>query len=184
MSTGTDGLRDVSDGVGLVARCRRGDTDAWPELVRRFSPYVHAIAMRGYRLSEQDAEDVFQEVFVRAWTNLHSLRDDGAIRPWLGQLTRRLAVDRLRVRAREEVREDLDSVADLPTDDLLSHLDEALAVRQAIERLPRIQRDIVERFFFEGQTHATIAAELGIAEGTVASRICRARQRLRWHLAG
>jgi RNA polymerase sigma factor (sigma-70 family) len=184
MSTGTDGLRDLASGVGLVARCRRGDPDAWPELVRRYSPYVHAIAARAYRLGPEDAEDVFQEVFVRAWTNLHSLRDDGALRPWLGQLTRRLAVDRLRVRAREEVREDLDSIADLPTEDLLAQLDEALVVRQAIDRLPRIQRDIVQRFFLEGQSHATIARELGIAEGTVASRICRARQRLRWHLAG
>jgi RNA polymerase sigma factor (sigma-70 family) len=173
---------DVTDAAGLVARCRRGEPDAWPEFVRRFAPYVHAIAVRGYRLSEQDGEDVFQEVFIRAWTRIGDLRDDAAIRPWLGQLTRRLAIDRLRARAREAIREDLDTLHDVPVRDALAGLDEALTVRDAIERLPGIHREIVDRFFIEGQSHATIAADLGIAEGTVASRICRARERLRVQL--
>jgi RNA polymerase sigma-70 factor (ECF subfamily) len=164
---------ETTDAIGLVARCRAGEPDAWPEFVRRFAPYVHAIAVRGYRLSEQDGEDVFQEVFVRAWTHIGTLRDDAAIRPWLGQLTRRLAIDRLRSRAREATRADLDTLRDEPTQDALAGLDEALTVRQAIEDLPGIQ----------GQSHAVIASELGIAEGTVASRICRARERLRVELA-
>src|SRR5215218_9644689 len=88
----------------LVASCRNGDAGAWPELVRRYSPYVHAIALRAYRLNAEDAEDVFQEVFVRAWQHLDDLRDDAALRPWLGQLTRRLAVDRIRGGAREQAR--------------------------------------------------------------------------------
>jgi RNA polymerase sigma factor (sigma-70 family) len=175
-------VHDVTDAAGLVARCRRGEPAAWPEFVRRFAPYVHAIAVRGYRLSEQDGEDVFQEVFIRAWTHIGDLRDDAAIRPWLGQLTRRLAIDRLRARSREAVREDIDTLRDVPHRDDLAGLDEALAVREAIEHLPGIHREIVDRFFIEGQSHATIAADLGIAEGTVASRICRARERLRVQL--
>jgi RNA polymerase sigma factor (sigma-70 family) len=176
-------LHDATDSAGLVERCRRGDPDAWPEFVRHFAPYVHAIAVRGYRLGEHDGEDVFQEVFLRAWTHIGSLRDDAAIRPWLGQLTRRVALDRLRARAREAVREDLDDLHDVPTQDALDGVDDALTVRQAIEDLPGIHRDIVDRFFIEGQSHAIIAADLGIAEGTVASRICRARERLRVQLA-
>ena len=84
----------------LVARCRAGDEDAWRELVERFSRYVFAIAVQVYRLSEADAEDVFQEVFARAYENLNKLRDDNAIRPWLAQLTRRLCLDTLRAGAR------------------------------------------------------------------------------------
>ena len=164
--------------AGLVARCRRGDADAWPELVRRFSPYVYAIAARAYRLSEHDAEDVFQEVFVRAWQRLDELRSDDAIRPWLAQLTRRLAVDRLRSRAREQARADLEVEVALSAADEMARLDEALAVRRAIDELPALQRDVVERFFMQGQSYAEIATTLGIAEGTVASRICRARERL------
>jgi RNA polymerase sigma-70 factor (ECF subfamily) len=182
MTKRVENVQDVPDEAGLVARCRRGDADAWPEFVHRFAPYVHAIAVRGYRLSEQDAEDVFQEVFLRAWTRIGDLREDAAIRAWLGQLTRRLAIDRLRARAREAVREDLDTLHDLPMQDALAGLDEALTVRAAIERLPGIHREIVDRFFIDGQSHATIAADLGIAEGTVASRLSRARERLRVQL--
>lgn len=179
-TTGT-GQRGAGAADDLVGRCRAGHRDAWQEFVRRFAPYVHAIAVRGYRLGEQDGEDVFQEVFMRAWMHLDSLRDDAAIRPWLAQLTRRLAIDRIRSRARESVREDLDTLRDLPASD--PRLDEALTVRHAIDELPPLHRDIVDRFFIEGHSHARIAADLGIAEGTVASRVCRARERLRLQLA-
>src|SRR3954465_827562 len=80
----------------LVARCRAGDQQAWSELVERFSRYVYAIAVQAFRLPEADAEDVFQEVFARAYQHLDKLRDDAAVRPWLAQLTRRLCIDRLR----------------------------------------------------------------------------------------
>src|SRR5256714_15230221 len=85
----------------LVARCRAGDQAAWGELVERFSRYVYAIAVQAFRLPEQDAEDVFQEVFARVFERLDTLRADEAIRPWIAQLTRRLCIDRLRAGSRE-----------------------------------------------------------------------------------
>jgi RNA polymerase sigma-70 factor, ECF subfamily len=174
----------VRDGdAAVVFRCRQGDEAAWPELVRAFAPYVHAIAVRAYRLSEQDAEDVFQEVFLRTWKNLGSLRSDDAIRPWIGQLTRRLCVDRLRSNARELTTEDLDSGMPVAAADTLEQIDDALTVREAISHLPAIQQEIVERALVRGESHAAIASTLGIAEGTVASRISRARLRLRALLA-
>lgn len=180
MSSRTASLVYVKEDVSVVARCRRGEPDAWPEFVRRFSPYVYTIA-RGYRLSEEDAEDVFQEVFLRTWQRLGALRDDAAIRPWLGQLTRRLCVDRLRANIHEKMRAVLEEST--PAEDGFALLDDILAVRDAMARLPTTQRDILERFFVRGESHAAIAASLGVAEGTVASRISRARQRLRWQLA-
>ena len=92
----------VETDAQLVARCRAGDDDAWRELVERFSRYVYAIAVQAFRLPEADAEDVFQEVFARAYENLPKLRDDSAIRPWLAQLTRRLCLDTIRAGAREQ----------------------------------------------------------------------------------
>ena len=174
----------VRDGdAAVVSRCRQGDEAAWPELVRAFAPYVHAIAVRAYGLSEQDAEDVFQDVFLRTWKNLGRLRSDDAIRPWIGQLTRRLCVDRLRSNARELTTEDLDGRTPFVAADALAQIDDALTVREAISHLPAIQQEIVERALVRGESHAAIASALGIAEGTVASRISRARQRLRTLLA-
>ena len=79
----------------LVGRCRDGEDQAWAELVERYSRYVYAIAVRVYRLSDADAEDVFQETFVRAYEHLGELRDPSAVKAWLAQLARRLAVDQL-----------------------------------------------------------------------------------------
>src|SRR3989441_11200171 len=107
----------------LVARCRAGDQQAWNELVERFSRYVYAIAVQAFRLSEADAEDVFQEVFARAYEHLHRLRDDAAIRPWLAQLTRRLCLDTIRAASREQLDESPEPAG---VDDTIAKLDEAI----------------------------------------------------------
>src|ERR671923_1136379 len=91
----------------LVQRCREGDPEAWNVLVERFSRYVYAICVQGFRLGEEDAEDVFQEVFARVYSRLDTLRDDAAVRPWIGQLTRRLCLDTITARSREQPEEEV-----------------------------------------------------------------------------
>src|SRR6266849_10623792 len=95
-------LKRVLTDAQLVARCRAGDQTAWRELVERFSRYVYAISVQGFRLPEHDADDIFQEVFTRAYTHLDRLRDDTALRPWIAQLTRNLCLDRLRDSSRTQ----------------------------------------------------------------------------------
>ena len=166
----------------LVRRCRDGDPAAWSELVEQFSRYVFAIATQAFRLSEQDAEDVFQEVFARTYTHLHTLRDDSAIRPWIAQLTRRLAIDRLRSAGREQPAEQLPETA--TPDAELERVDVALDVHQAMGVLPEHCREILDRFFAQDQSYQTIAATLGLAAGTIASRISRCLTKLRTELQG
>jgi RNA polymerase sigma-70 factor (ECF subfamily) len=158
----------------MLAGCREGDPAAWSALVRRYSAYVHAIAVRSYRLAEHDAEDVFQEVFARTYDHLDDLRDDSALRAWLGQLTRRLCIDRLRASARTTPVADVDDVAVDERD-----LDLALSVRDAMARLPEPAREVLDRFFARDESYRTIAEALEIPPGTVASRISRALAALR-----
>jgi RNA polymerase sigma factor (sigma-70 family) len=167
----------------LVARCRSGDQQAWAELVERFSRYVYAISVQAFRLPEADADDVFQEVFARAYQHLDKLRDDSAVRPWLGQLTRRLCIDRLRASAREHplAEEDLDMAA---PDDTLAMLDEALAVHEALAATPEHCREILDRFFARDESYRTIGEALELPAGTIASRISRCLGRLRELLEG
>ncbi len=171
----------VETDAQLVARCREGDDDAWRELVERFSRYVYAIAVQAFRLSQADAEDVFQEVFARAYENLPKLRDDNAIRPWLAQLTRRLCLDSLRSGAREQV-------GDLPepsgVDETISQLDEALAVHEALATLPDNCREILDRFFARDESYRLIGEALDLPAGTIASRISRCLVKLRGELEG
>jgi RNA polymerase sigma factor (sigma-70 family) len=166
----------------LVARCRKGDEHAWRELVTRFSRYVFAICCQAYRMRQQDAEEVFQEVFTRTYEHLDRLRDDEAIRPWIGQLTRRLCIDRLRVGAREEITDP----ETLPggEDETMATIDEAFAVHEAMAGLSENCREILDRFFARDQSYQTIGTALDIPSGTIASRISRCLSRLREILEG
>jgi RNA polymerase sigma factor (sigma-70 family) len=165
----------------LVARCRAGDHEAWHELVDRFSRYVYAIAVQAFKLPEHDAEDVFQEVFARAYEHLHKLRDDSAIRPWLAQLTRRLCIDRLRAGAQEQPEDDIEP---LDAEDTTARLDDALAVHEALAMLPDGCQDILDRFFARDESYRTISDALDLPAGTIASRISRCLARLRVEMEG
>jgi len=165
----------------LAERCRAGDGEAWNELVERFSRYVYAICSKGFRLRDEDAEDVFQEVFTRIYTHLDRLRDDSALRPWIAQLTRRLCLDSISRDSREQPE------AEPRTDDEsgeIEEIDEAFAVREAMTTLPDACQDILDRFFARDQSYKTISAELDIPAGTIASRIARCLRKLREELEG
>ena len=168
---------DMTDDAELVERCRQGEQAAWAELVERYSRYVYAICLRGFRLPEHDMEDVFQEVFARTFEHLDSLRDAAALKPWLAQLTRRVCLDRARrADTREEPWDQLPEQAD---DRWIAELDEALAVHQAMDELPENCREVLDRFFCRDDSYRTIAEALDIPAGTVASRISRCLVRLR-----
>jgi RNA polymerase sigma factor (sigma-70 family) len=162
--------------AALVARCRAGDDAAWALLVERFARYVYAICNQGFRLSQHDGEDVFQDVFTRAYENLGKLRNDEAIRPWLAQLTRRLCIDRLRETAREAPAEELEPEG---LDELVEALDEAMTVRDALARIGEPCSDILDRFFARDQSYRTIGDELELPAGTIASRISRCLEKLK-----
>ena len=174
-------LTGISD-AQLVARCRAGDEAAWRELVERFSRYVYAIATQAFRLTQEEAEDVFQEVFARCFEHLHKLRDDDAIRPWLAQLTRRLCVDTLRAGGRTQALETTGEPADV--DDTIARLDESLAVHEALATLPESCQEILDRFFARDESYRTIAHALDIPSGTIASRISRCLTKLKGDLEG
>ena len=164
----------------LVHRCREGDVEAWNALVERFSRYVYAICVQGFRLREQDAEDVFQDVFTRVYERLGSLRNDAAVRPWIAQLTRRLCLDKIAAGSREEPVEEL-----APSDDgAMADLEEAFAVREALAELPEACQEVLDRFFAKDESYRTIGAALDLPAGTIASRISRCLRKLREQLEG
>jgi RNA polymerase sigma factor (sigma-70 family) len=166
----------------LVSRCREGEPGAWNEFVERFSRYVYAISSRGFRLAQHDAEDVFQEVFARAYERLSELRSDDAVRPWLAQLTRRLCIDRLRLLARDTPSET--DPEELEIDDVLTTLDDAMDVRSALDKVGDPCREILDRFFCRDESYHTIGDALDIPAGTIASRISRCLEKVRLEFDG
>lgn len=182
-AAGTATASSLSD-RDLVRACREGSERAWAELVKRFSRYVYAIASQAYRLADYDADDVFQEVFARTYEHLGSLRDDEAIRPWIGQLTRRLAIDRLRALSREQPEAGALDVAERSEEPELERIDLAVAVHAAMATLPEHCQEILDRFFAQEQSYQEISSALGVPMGTIASRISRCLTKLRKQLEG
>jgi RNA polymerase sigma-70 factor (ECF subfamily) len=158
----------------LVTRARRGDVAAFERIVARHREMLVATATA--RLgSAADAEDVAQEAFVRAFFHLEELRNPQALRPWLRRTADRLALMRLRGRREEPTApEDLEALhpqrVGLPED--TARAEELLA------ELPLPMRQTLVLTELDGYTCAEAARLLGVSEGTVKSRLSRARAKL------
>ena len=151
----------------------RDNAEGWGSLVRRLAPYVHAVLVRAYRLPEQEAQEIFQDVFARTWARMDELRDDGAVRRWIMALTRQLA---------QEARQDLAGDDGPPSAAVLRELDDALAVSEAIRHLPVTQRDVAVRRWLDGQDREAIAAALGLSVQTVTAQLEGARRHVQQEL--
>jgi RNA polymerase sigma-70 factor (ECF subfamily) len=127
------------------------------------------------------ADDIAQETFVKAWRNLHRLRDAEAFSVWLRRIAVRTALDALR-KVKSEVPLDEENGPATP----LSHAETVntkLDVEAALMSLSPPARTCILLFYGEGMSHLEVAEEAGIPVGTVKSHIARATARLRAYLA-
>ena len=85
------------DDKHILAQARRGELDAFEELVRRYEKRVYAIALRSAG-SPEDAADITQDVFLRAWRSIESFRGDSGFSTWLFRITMNICVDHARHR--------------------------------------------------------------------------------------
>ena len=139
---------------------------------------MFAICSQGYRLKGADAEDAFQDVFVRVYGRLGSLRNPEALRPWIAQLDA-AGLPRPDRKRHGRSRPTSSRPASTAT---IEELDDAFAVREALEELPEECQEVLDRFFCRDESYRTIGEELGIPSGTIASRISRCLGRLRQRL--
>ncbi len=136
----------------------------------------------------EDAEDVAQEAFVRAYRNFHRLRDRDRFRAWLARITWRLAIDRLRAagrRARYEESAATERTAAGASESAQPSVEQMEASREfqrrldaAVDELPEKLRAVVLLAAIEGHDIHEVARLLEIPEGTVKSRLHRARKQL------
>ena len=127
----------------------------------------------------QDAEDVAQEAFAKAYRNFRQLRDRERFRSWLVRMTWRLALDRQRGDRRRLARETALAAPDERTAGSIEQHDRANQLWTAIDALPEKLRVAIVLANIEGHDVSEVAALLGIPAGTVKSRLFLARQRLR-----
>ena len=173
-----------------VRRIADGDADAIAELYDRHARRVYSLALRILG-DAPEAEDVVQEVFLQAWRQASRYTATrGVVAAWLQTLTRSRAIDRLRARrpyadaagGDRAATEAVDSGP--PIDWQFLSSEQTRLVRAALERLPLLQRVAIELAYFEGLTHAEIAARLEEPLGTIKTRIRAGLMKLREALAG
>jgi RNA polymerase sigma factor (sigma-70 family) len=133
----------------LVELASAGDTAAWGALVDRYSPYVHAIAVRAFGLRDREADDVFQEAFRRLYAGLRSHRG-GELRETVGRMARGLCLARTRVEIQPAT-----AVA-------LLEIEAAMDVHDALGSLEQPGRDLLYRFFVRNEPYRTIAEALDL----------------------
>lgn len=162
---------------GLVEASRRGDLDAFGQLVARYQDVVCAVSFSSTG-DRALSEDVAQETFVAAWKKLDRVRH-GSLRPWLCAIARNLGRKARRRTRREQPFESDDDIAAAtnPFDDL-ARADSERIVRDALSRLPAKYREVLVLFYRENQSVRDVAQALGIAEDAVMQRLSRGRRYL------
>jgi RNA polymerase sigma factor (sigma-70 family) len=162
---------------------RRADDAAFTAIVRRHGPMVLGICRRVLH-HEQDAEDAFQATFLILARKSGSLRRAASLGPWLhGVALRTAAKARVGVERRRAAVYVGKEIAAAPAGDEVLGRDLRFVIDDAIDRLPEKYRVPFVLCHLEGMSGAEVARRLGCPPGTVASRLSRARERLRCHLA-
>ena len=169
----------------LICRAARGDAEAFRQLVEAYQTPAYRLAAR--MCGPDGAEDVTQEAFLAAWRGLPEFRGDCRFSTWLYRLVSNAAIDCLR---REKKHRDTGDVDDLELPDGGPSLQEQAersdtrnAVRRALDRLSPEHRQVLLLRFMQELDYGEIARALDVSEGTVKSRINRAKSKLREVLA-
>jgi len=174
----------TADLAERVAAAKAGDRAAFDDLVRATHADAYTLA---YRLvgNEEDARDVVQEAYLRAFKSIKKFREDAAFSTWLYRIVANCASTSLskRSRHRHEILDEEALIEDTRVEiDPVAH-NEALAERDrltaALRELPDALRSVVVLRDVYDLPHEAIAAELGISEANAKVRLHRARRKLR-----
>lgn len=178
----------------MIARCRRGDREAFNELVLMYQTQVFNIAY-GMLSDYEDASDAAQEVFIKVYRSIASFKGQSSFSTWLYRICANVCNDALRKRQRRGVSVSIDAeyeersaaaelASDMPTPEESAEMNERqMAVREAIAGLSDDYREVIVLADMRDLSYDEVAAILKCPVGTVKSRLNRARAALRKKLS-
>ena len=166
----------------LIEGCKKGNRKAQEALYTQYSGKIMGICLR-YAKRREEAEDVFQEAFVKIFKNLHKLKENQALSAWIRRLAVNLAIDNYRKNKKH--------YGHLTTEFCQESGDTDLTVLQSISNqellgvinnLPQGYKMVFNLYVIEGYNHREISEKMGISEGTSKSQLSRARKMLQQQL--
>lgn len=173
----------------LIERIRKGDSEAFSALVLEYEKPVFNIALR-MTGSREDAEDISQESFIKAYNSLSSYRGDAAFSTWLYRIVSNTCLDFLRKQKNRQalslsVENDDEETEELDISDESSSPEQLLerkltreSVQRGLSALSEEHRSVLLLREIQGLSYDEIGSALGLEAGTVKSRIARARKKL------
>lgn len=185
-TTMTRTIESESD-EALVRRAKAGDFDAFEKLFERHRTMVFRFA---YQMvpRRDDAEDIVQEAFIRAYKNLERYRDEAKFTTWLLRIVSNLCTDQARMSTRRQALEQQEAsgaLAWMTTDvseDPIDNLEQdrrVVALRKALQALPTHHRTMIVLRDIEEREYPEIASILGCTVGGAKLRVLRARRALK-----
>jgi RNA polymerase sigma-70 factor (ECF subfamily) len=162
-----------------IAACKRGEREAFDTLVLRYQRDIYRLCYR-YVNNHEDANDLVQEVFLRAWRAIGRFRGQSRVSTWLYRIAVNACLN-FRAARRVPMRELPDTLADpgLPASDRVLRDEKARRVREAVGRLPEKQRATLILKVYHELTHQEVADVLGSTVGTVKANLFHALGNLR-----
>ena len=175
----------------LLRKAQRGDPEAFEQLITPLEQLIWRICWH-YTGNRESAEDCGQETMIRIWRSLDSYRGECALESWVYRIAANCCMDYLRKKKRdksvsmEPMREQGFDPADPSpgTEEQVVAADEQKRLREAITQLPEDQREALIMTQLEKVSYEEAAKLLGISEGTIKSRVNRAKARLKEILSG
>ncbi len=169
----------LSDGE-IIEAVKKGDRDAYREIVDRYKRRVYHMAL-GLVGDPQDALDVSQSAFIKAYKNIRRFDTGRPFLPWFYRILRNLCLDHIR-RSKRRCEVPLSEALILADDS--AERETGPALRQAIDALAAEQREVVIFHYFEGLSYKEMASVLGKPMGTIMSTLYHARKKLKVALGG
>ena len=172
----------------IVLRVRSGDTRPFSELVERYQDRVFGLALR-FTGDRGEAEEIAQEVFLKAFRGLSSFRGDSQISTWIHRITGNQCIDWQRKKKRKRATSaPLEEGLEIPDEResperAFAQSEEARVVSAAVASLPARYRDVVSLYYEDGRTYEQIGERLHVPVKTVETRLYRARKLLRERLS-
>jgi RNA polymerase sigma factor (sigma-70 family) len=181
-------IRSAWDDTGLVKECLAGNEEAWALLIDKYKALIYSIPVK-YGLPPHEAADVFQSTCIELLTRLRELREPKALPKWLMQVAHHQC-HRVKLQAQRLVSRDADPELPEPetpaiAESLVQQTQEEQMLRDAMSSLTPQCRRLVELLFFETppRPYADVAAELGLALGSIGFTRQKCIERLRRNLS-